>query len=77
MSKTTSRCTGRHKLLCTPVNWLNMLILSCSWEEVRRLHGQQPSLDHRDVAMTTTNREKVLMHAAVKVVKVVKGAMLL
>lgn len=69
MFETACGCIGRHDLLYTFVNLFGMVTLSCSWQEARRIHRQQPSLDHRDETMLAINHEGVLMDAVVRVAK--------
>lgn len=54
--------------ICTTVTSLNMLTFSCSWEEVRCRHRQQPSPDHRAEAMLAAKHKDVLFDAVVLVV---------
>lgn len=43
-----------------------MLKIWCSWEELRRLHREQPNLDHHDEIMFVVDLEEVLMNTVVK-----------
>lgn len=67
MFEITCICSGRLNLLCTFVNWLCMLTISCSWEDERRLHRRQPNLDYCDEAMVTIDKEEIPADGVVRV----------